>query len=276
METETLIKLLPPTITLIMTSLFGLLVGVLVEKFKNRFRIIEYSINSQKIIPPLSQNLGGQLTIKLNEREIKTLKVITVEIENKNSIDFENLVVKFTLGANSWFQGNEAFIANNFSWLYWTPDFATEFSNVVEENNNCENNPDTGLKIIPDVLQRRIDYVLANRNYLIPVFNRKEKAVFNFLIEDPIDGTEGHIFPSVIHKSVNFIEKSDDEKQKQKDLWISFTIGVVIVAVIIFFVIQKNTEQSTLIIWSAIVGFSYSFVGYGLLYGFRRIKTFFN
>ena len=106
MDPETLIRLIPPTISLIVTSLFGLLVGVLVEKFKNRFRTVEYSIRSQKIIPPLSQNLGGQLSIKLNDRLTNTLKVTTVEIENKNSIDLENIVVRFSLSHNSWFQGN--------------------------------------------------------------------------------------------------------------------------------------------------------------------------
>ena len=35
METETLLKIIPPTISLIITSLFGLVVGILIEKFKN-------------------------------------------------------------------------------------------------------------------------------------------------------------------------------------------------------------------------------------------------
>src|SRR5690554_2257815 len=100
METETIIRLIPPTISLIVTSLFGLFVGVFIEKFKNRYRTIEYSIKSQKIIPPLSENLGGQLSIKLNDRVVNTLKVTTVEIENRSSIDLENVVVRFSLSPN--------------------------------------------------------------------------------------------------------------------------------------------------------------------------------
>lgn len=275
METETLIKLIPPTISLIVTSLFGLLIGVLVEKFKNRFRTIEYSIRSQKIIPPLSENLSGQLTIKLDNREINTLKVVTVEIENKNSIDLENIVVRFTLGQNSWFQSNEAFISNNFSWLYWTMGYSENFNQIVKEHNSIQLNPETGLKDIPTELQNRIDYVLANRDYLIPVFNRKDKAIFNFLIEDPIDGTEAGVFPSIVHKSVNFVEKSDDDRQKLRDLWTGIGIGIIIVVIVIALMVVQNPTQKTLIIVSAIIGFSYSILGYLILFGYKKIRTFF-
>jgi len=275
MDTETLIKLIPPTITLIVTSLFGLLIGVLVEKFKNRFRTLEYSIRSQKIIPPLSQNLGGQLSIKLNDRVSNTLKVTTVEIENKNSIDLENIVVRFSLSHNSWFQGNEAFFAKNFNGLFWTPNYSENFNNVLNDYNSCENDPDKNEKLVPADLQKRIDYVLSNRDYLIPVFNRKDKAVFNFLIEDPLDGSDGYLFPTVIHKSVNFIQKSDDEKKKQKDLWIGVAIGIVFVIIMITMLVIKYPDKKGLTIWSAVIGFSYSIVGYLILHGFRKIKLFF-
>lgn len=165
MDTVIMTKLIPPTITLIVTSLFGVLVGVLVEKFKNRFHTLEYSIRSQKIIPPLSQNLGGQLSIKLNDRVSNTLKVTTVEIENKNNIDLENIVVRFTLSNNSWFQGNEAFLADNFNELFWTPTYLDRFNSVLEDFNSTETEPSNNQKIVSNELQSRIDYVLSNRDY---------------------------------------------------------------------------------------------------------------
>lgn len=274
MDTETIIKLIPPTISLIVTSLFGLLIGLLVEKFKNRFLTVEYSIRSQKIIPPLSHNLGRQLSIKFNERIINTLKVTTVEIENKNSIDLENITVHFSLSQNSLFQGDEAFLFNNFNTLNWTTGYMKTFDEVLNDYNSCniEENED---KKLSNELQNRINYVLSNRDYLIPVFNRKDKAIFNFLIEDPIDGTNGYIYPSIIHKSVNFVQKSDDEKRKQKDIWIGVGIGIIFVSILITLLSVKYPEQKCLIIWSSVIGFSYSIVGYLILYGFRKIKLFF-
>lgn len=275
MATITFAELVPPTITLIITSLFGLFVGVLVEKFKNRLRKIEYSISSQKIIPPLSKNLGGQLSIKLNDLEINTLKVATIEVENTNSIDLENIIIRFTLGNNSFFQGNEAFIQNNYSPLFWTQSYNVDFNQILDDFNKCEINPENGTKIIPDDLQQKIDYILANREYLIPVFNRRDKAVFNFLIEDPIDGSEAGILPWIVHKSINFVEKGDSEKQKQRDLWMSILIGVIFVSICILIIVLNNIKQSNLIIISALIGFSYSIVGYLLLFGVRKLFSFF-
>ncbi|MAY83321.1 MAG: hypothetical protein CMP59_04230 [Flavobacteriales bacterium] len=258
-----------------MTSLFGLFVGVLIEKFKNRYRTITYSIFSQKVKPSLSENLGGHLKISLGDREIDTLKVVTVEIENKSSVDIENVEVKFTLGKGAYFQGNEGFLQKNFSWLYWNYDFNNIYNKVLEDNNNTQTDNQTGLKIIPDELQQRIDFVLTNRNYLIPVFNRKEKAIFNFLIEDPVDGVEAKIFPSIVHKSINFIESVNDDKQALKDIWIGVGIGLIFVAAVITGVVHFNQEHKNLIIWSAVIGISYSIVGYLILYGFRKIRSFF-
>lgn len=275
MDNETLLKLIPPTITLIVTSLFGLFVGVLIEKFKNRYRTITYSIFTQKVKPSLSENLGGHLKISLGNREIDTLKVVTVEIENKSSIDIENVEVKFTLGKGAYFQGNEGFLQKNFSWLYWNYDFNDYYNKVLEDNNNTQTDNQTGLKIIPDELQQRIDFVLANRNYLIPVFNRKEKAIFNFLIEDPVDGIEAEIFPSIVHKSINFIENVNDDKRALKDIWIGVGIGLIFVAAVITGVIYYNQGQKSLILWSATIGISYSIVGYLILYGYRKIRSFF-
>ena len=275
MDNETLLKLIPPTITLVVTSLFGLFVGVLIEKFKNRYRTISYSIFTQKVKPSLSENLGGHLKISLGDREIDTLKVVTVEIENKSSIDIENVAVKFTLGKGAYFQGNEGFLQKNFSWLYWTADYSSYYDKVLADNNETETDEESGLKIIPDELQQRIDFVLANRNYLIPVFNRKENAIFNFLIEDPIDGIEAQIFPSIVHKSIDFVENVDNEKQALKDIWIGVGIGLFIVAIVVTGIVYYNQDQRSLIIWSSIVGISYSIVGYLILYGYRKIRSFF-
>ena len=270
MDTTTIIELLPPTITLILTSLFGLMIGIFVEKFKNRYRVIDYSIRSQKIIPPLSKNLGGNLSIKINEKEVKTLKITTIEIENKSSIDLENIIVTFSLSNDCYFQGNEAFLTKIFSSLYWTPNYNSFFSEVVEKFNSSEDKDN-----IPIDLQNSINYLLSNREYLIPVFNRKEKAIFNFLIEDPIDGSKGFIYPSIVHKSVKFVLKSDIEKKNQRDLWIGIIIGMIVVAIVIILMVLSNPTQKLLIICSALVGFSYSIVGSLLLRGARKIISFF-
>lgn len=275
MDRETLLKLVPPTISMIVTAVFGLVVGILVEKFKNRFRTITYTIRTQKVTPTLSTNLGGQLKITLNNQEINTLKVATIQIENGNNVDFENIIVKFWIGKGGIFQGNEGYLVNNSSWIYWTEEYASQYDKAVKELNTLPLDAQTGLRDISNEFQTRIDYLNTNRNYFIPVFNRGESAIFNFLIEDPVDGTIVDIFPSLIYKSVNFVKKPDDNSQAQTDLWIGVAIGLTVVSLTDWALVTVYPNEKSIIIWSTIVGVSYSIVGYGILYVFRRTMQFF-
>jgi len=193
METETINSLLPATITLIVTSLFGLLVGILTEKFKNRLRTITYEIYTQNLKPNLSKNLIGNLKISLNEREIDSLRSAYVEFENKNNVDLENIAIRFNISSGAVFQGSEGYVRNSLSWLNWTEQHNDIFQDVLSEFNALPTD-ENGLKQIPDNLQNRINYVNQNQEYLIQVFNRKDTAHFNFLFEDPLDGSTAILY----------------------------------------------------------------------------------
>jgi len=274
METETINSLLPATITLIVTSLFGLLVGILTEKFKNRLRTITYEIYTQNLKPNLAKNLIGNLKISLNEREIDSLRSAYVEFENKNNVDLENIAIRFNISSGAVFQGSEGYVRNSLSWLNWTEQHNDIFQDVLSEFNALPTE-ENGLKQIPDNLQNRINYVNQNQEYLIPVFNRKDTAHFNFLFEDPLDGSTAILYTSINHKSVRLERKVDDDKVAKKNLWTAVGIGAALVIIILAILSYNYPEHKTLIIISGIVGFSYSIVGYFILGIYKRIKEYF-
>jgi hypothetical protein len=274
MNPETINNLIPPTITLIVTSLFGLLIGVLVEKFKNRLRIITYDIYTQNLKPNLSRNLLGNLKITLNERVIDSLRSAYVEFENKNNVDLEDVVIKFNLSQGAIFQGSEGYLSNSLSWLSWTENHNTNFQNVLNEFNETPLD-DSGIRQVTDELQGRINYVNRNQEYLIPVFNRKETAHFNFLFEDPLDGISANLFTSIVHKSVKLERKMDDAKAEKRNLWTAVSIGTILVIIILGTIIYNNSGQTSLIVVAGIVGFSYSIVGYFILGIYKRIRGYF-
>lgn len=274
METETINSLLPATITLIVTSLFGLLVGILTEKFKKRLRTITYEIYTQNLKPNLSKNLIGNLKISLNEREIDSLRSAYVEFENKNNVDLENIAIRFNISSGAVFQGSEGYVRNSLSWLNWTEQHNDIFQDVLSEFNALPTD-ENGLKQIPDNLQNRINYVNQNQEYLIPVFNRKDTAHFNFLFEDPLDGSTAILYTSINHKSVRLERKVDDDKVAKKTLWTAVGIGTALVIIILAILSYNYPEHETLIIISGIVGFSYSIVGYFILGIYKRIKEYF-
>lgn len=274
MDAETLNSLIPPTISLIVTSLFGLLVGILVEKFKNRLRIITYDIYTQNLKPNLSQNLSGNLQITLNERIIDSLRTAYVEFENKNNVDLENIVIKFSLTPGAVFQGSEGYLRSSLSWLNWTQNHNENFQAVLSDYNALPAD-ENGIKQIPNELQNRINYVNQNQEFLIPVFNRKESIHFNFLFEDPIDGTSANLFTSITHKSVKLERKMDDEKAAKRKLWTAVLIGTILVIIVLSLMCYYYPQQRGLIIISGIVGFSYSVVGYLILGVYQRIRAYF-
>lgn len=274
MNSETINSLIPPTIALIITSLFGLLVGILAEKFKNRLRIITYDIYTKNLKPNLSKNLSGNLKITLNERVIDSLRTAYVEFENKNNVDLENVVIKFNISQGAVFQGSEGYLGSSLSWLSWADNHNTDFQSVLADYNALPAD-NKGIKQIPDDLQNRINYVNQNQEYLIPVFNRKETAHFNFVFEDPFDGTSANLFTSIVHKSVKLERKIEDEKAEKKHLWTAISIGTILVIIVLSFMSYYYPSQKPLIIIAGIVGFSYSLVGFLILGIYKRIRAYF-
>ena len=276
METETLLKIIPPTISLIITSLFGLVVGILIEKFKNKFGTLEFSVRVQKMMPTLSENLGGALANKLKDVQINNLKIITVEVENNNNVDYENLVINFSVEKNASFQGNEGFVTNSNTFVFWTPKFKDYFDEVLNEYNSfTQNQANVGLPQ-PEFLQNKIAYVLSCREYLIPVLNRKESAIFNFLVEDSYSDSNCPIYLGLLHKSIKLVPKMDYEKANRKNLWRSICIGILFVIIVLFIMCYYNSGISVFIVISGLIGMSYSIIGV-LLYSFyKKLCNFFN
>ncbi len=274
MDSDIINKLIPPTISLIVTSLFGLLVGIFVEKFKNRLRIITYDIYTRNLKPNLSKNLSGNLKITLNERVIDSLRTAYVEFENKNNIDLENVVIKFNINQGAVFQGSEGYLGESLSWLNWTDNHNNYFQKVLNDYNSLPIG-ENGMRKIPDDLQNQINYVNQNQEYIIPVFNRKEKAHFNFVFEDPFDGTSANLFTTIVHKSVKLERKMDDEKAEKRNLWSAIAIGTTLVAIVLGFMSYSYPNEKTLIIISGIIGFSYSIVGVLILRIYDRVRSYF-
>lgn len=274
MNIETLYSFIPTTISLVVTSLFGLLVGVLVEKFKNRLRVIKYNVYTQDVKPNLSRNLSGDLKITLNNRVIDSLRIAHVELENKNNIDLVNIKVKFLLNNRGIFQGTEGSLSNSLSWLNWSKNHNDTFQAVLSEYNSLSEN-EGGEKEVSDDLQNRIDYVNSNQEYLIPVFNRKETAHFTFLFEDALNGVTSDLHVSILHESVKLEMKLDDEKEAAQRLKISVLIGIVITATVITLLCYNYPRQKSLIIIVGIIGFSNTLIGMLILWVYRQITAFF-
>lgn len=101
MDKETIIKLIPSTIAMIVTAIFGLVVGVLVEKFKKPLPDNYILIRTQKVTPALSENLMVVQAIPIATlpltSELKLWKNGKDEMQNEIQIHRNNRQRKPTL-----------------------------------------------------------------------------------------------------------------------------------------------------------------------------------
>ena len=195
------------------------------------------------------------------------------EFENKNNVDLENVIIKFNISSGAVFRGSEGYLRNSLSWLNWTENHNNYFQRVHADFNALPIE-ENGLRQIPDELQNQINYVNQNQEYLIPVLNRKETAHFNFLFEDPLDGSTAILNTSITHKSVKLERKIDDDKVSKRNLWTAVGIGTTLVIIILLILSYYYPGNKTLIFISGVVGFSYSIVGYLILEIYKRIRDF--
>lgn len=118
--------------------------------------------------------------------------------------------------------------------------------------------------------------MLSCREYLIPVLNRKESAIFNFLVEDSYSDSNCPIYLGLLHKSIKLVPKMDYEKANRKNLWRSICIGILFVIIVLFIMCYYNSGISVFIVISGLIGMSYSIIGV-LLYSFyKKLCNFFN
>ncbi len=266
--------LIPGIISLTITSLVALYVGIFVERFKNRLRTIAYSISSQYLKPQLSSNLGGKLKITINDREINHLKLTTVELENKNNVDLDNVIVGFYLQSGT-FQGGEGYCLSNRTPVFWSLNHSDYYQEVLDEYNNSPIDNVTNQKAITIELQDKIDYVNKNQYFLIPVFNRKEVVVFSFLHESLSGNSPSELGISINHKSVKLVQGIDQQIALKKKTNISVIIGMILTVFSIIILSLIYPENKYLIIFTSLFALLSSLIGILIILFFEKIVSFF-
>lgn len=102
-------QFIPTVASLIATGLISVIIGVYLEKFKNRLSIIKYNILNQPIAISSQSDYWGNIKVTHNERVIQHLSVLTFQIENTSHQDLDNINVELTVDTNSQILGQSGF-----------------------------------------------------------------------------------------------------------------------------------------------------------------------
>jgi len=239
-------KLIPPTISLILTSTFSVLVGIYLERFKNKLITLKYNISFSPLGTSINDNYWGNIQVTHNERPVNYLNFVTINIFNDNNNDipkelFLDIWVNQQaqiLGFNSNYieTGNAINLEANYLDRY-----NTALNNLVEANKIRATNPNY---MLSQTLNQEIAWVQSNKKFHLPIFNRNSSAKINLLVES-FDGKMPIVSISILQTSVKLIKQVDsDVEKKKKDLLINImqiSINVIGIYLLLVYLVQDST-----------------------------------
>jgi len=109
MEPTIFDKFIPATISLIITGLVSLIIGIYFEKFRNKLIFLKYRIFFQPLATTSQNSYWGDITVSHNGNIVNHLNFVTVKIQNDSNRDMENLNVDICVDNQSQILGVSGF-----------------------------------------------------------------------------------------------------------------------------------------------------------------------
>ena len=268
-------KFIPTTVSLIVTGLISVIIGIYFEKFKNKIIFLKYKLFFQPLATTSQNEYWGEIAVFHNKRIVKHLSFVTVEIKNDSNNDIDNINVDIWTDNESQFLAVRGVYNEIGNAILLDKDYFNYYLDVLARNQqdlddrNINPNHET-----PQQLISEIALVMANKKFHLPVFNRHTSITLNFLVEN-FKGLQPPVVVSVLHKSVKLLKEEDKEKErKRRAIW-TLAIGLSIF-IICFSLLLKFYADSTVEIYlCGILGLTYSLFGLAFYQLGRFIKRFF-
>lgn len=164
----------------------GSLLTLLLTKLHNKSGVLGYTVIWNRIGISANDQIHGEVRVHWQNQQVRNLFAYTIDVENLSSADYDNIELRFYSGGDTIILTEQSRIVDLPNIVSWSPDFQTRMA-------------------IPDgqtASQRQIDEYNHNREYCVPVLNRRQKLSFTFLCTKPNDDNEPGIFVSMPSKGV--------------------------------------------------------------------------
>ena len=265
-------KLLPPTLTLFITGLISVIIGIYLEKFKSRLSLLKYRLFFHPLATATQHSYWGNIAVFYNNRQTNHLSFVTVDIVNDSNKDLESVNIDIWVDPNSQILGQSGFYEQTGNAILLEQQHFNYFQQVIQRYEQDEqlkqNNP---AHVRPTQLQNEINWVMTNKRFHLPIFNRHTSIRLNILTEN-FQGQQSETRVSILHKSVKLIEKEEKE-QEDKKRGIGMILWGVLAFILSFFLILKNyKEAATPLIIIGVLGVLYLFIGLLIYKTIRFIK----
>ena len=270
-STATLVeKIIPPTITLLVTTSISILVGVYLEKFKSKLIFLKYTMSFSQLGTSIQDSYWGNIEVTYNGIVTKYLNFVTITLINDSSNDVQkDLYLDIWVNPQAQILGfscNYNEIGNAIS-LEANYQARFNIASQALSDLNTKKLTDPTL-VMSNELKQEIEWVMKNRRVHLPIFNRNSSANINLLVES-LDGTMPNVYPSILQTSVTLIKQEDSEIQKKaKTFQINIYSAIVyIIGLVLIFI--SYPESKIIISLTVLIGCIAFFVA-RLLYLFLK------
>lgn len=262
----------PALLTLIATGLISLLIGIWIEKFKNRLILISHSIEYQPLATSSQTDYWGKIEVFHNGLLKNHLSFVTVRMKNVSNRDLESFNISMAVDQQSQILGQSGYYDDSKASVFLEKNYFDYYNDVSArfhaEQEILAKNPSHNTS---RDLQNEVFWILKNRTFNVPVFNRGSEITINLLIES-IEGEAPVVHIHTLHKSVKLVKAEDEQTQALKMFAYSLLIGTCLYIVGFFCVLIIYSYAKDPLIILFIISLLSSIAGILLLHLGRWIK----
>ena len=164
----------------------GSLLTLLVTNLRNKSGVLGYTSVWNRIGISADDLVHGEVRVHWQNHQVRNLFAYTIEVENLSSTDYENVELRFYSGDDTIIFTEQSRIVDQPEVVPWSPAFKDRLT-IADGQAATE--------------QQTQEYN-HNRQYLVPVLNRRQKLSFTFLCTKPNDDGDPGIFVSTPSKGV--------------------------------------------------------------------------
>ena len=262
-------KLLPPTIALLVTAFISVVIGIYLEKFKVRLVQLKYRLFFNALGTTIQNEFWGNIEVRYMGRQTNHLSFITIDLTNDSNVDLENVNVDIWVDQESQILGHNGFYSESGNMILLEQEYYNQLQQVIQRNkDDSEQAAIDPNHVKPNQLTNETSWILSNKKFRLPIFNRHTSIQLNLLTEN-FKGKVPQVRVSVLHKSVKLVTQ-DDKSAEEKKLGINMIIwGLVFFVAGSWFVHNSYPQSTAPIIILVILGVLY--LVFGLLI-YRLIK----
>lgn len=229
--TEFLKDIAPTTISLIITGIISLSIGIYLEKFKNRLTFIKYNFLFQPLATSNQNEFWGNIEVYYNGLKTNHLNFITIILNNDSNKDFQDIFIDVWVDKDSFIKGQNGFYVDTGKQILLEQNHYNRLVDVLNRNKEDieKKNQDPNYST-PIQLQNDIAYFQTNSKFYLPVFNRKSEIRFNILAENN-NGQQPNIGIDIKHKGLKLIKENDKYDEERK-----LGVGMIVYGTIIYII----------------------------------------